>query len=71
LRNGKCHEYFFLSDLQPADSVTHGKAKFDLPILCQRDDAFALYFTANYEKVKDVMPSEMLHESLKNNATNG
>ena len=42
-------------------SVTHGKATFDLPILYHRDDAFALYFTANYEKVKAVMPSNKLH----------
>lgn len=52
---------YFFSDYQPVNNVIHGKATFDLPILYHRDDAFALYFTANYEKVKGVMPSDRLH----------
>lgn len=51
----------FFSNSKPVNKVTHGKATFDLPILYHRDDAFALYFTANYEKVKAVMPSDKLH----------
>jgi len=51
----------FFGDSSPVNTVTHGEATFDLPILYHRDDAFALYFTADYEKVKAVMPSEKLH----------
>lgn len=51
----------FFSDSKPVTTVTHGTATFDLPVLYYRDDAFALYFTADYEKVKAVMPSDRLH----------
>ena len=51
----------FFGDSQPVNTVTHGQATFDLPILYYRDDAFALYFTADYEKVKAAMPSDRLH----------
>jgi hypothetical protein len=51
----------FFGNLKPVNTVTHGKATFDLPILYHRDDAFALYFRADYEKVKAVMPSDKLH----------
>jgi len=51
----------FFGDSKPVNNVTHGKATFDLPILYHRDDAFALYFTAKYEKVKAAMPSDKLH----------
>jgi len=51
----------FFGDSQPVKTVTHGQATFDLPILYYRDDAFALYFTANYDKVKAAMPSDKLH----------
>ena len=51
----------FFGNSKPVNTVTHGKATFDLPILYHRDDAFALYFTAKYEKVKAVMPSDNLH----------
>jgi hypothetical protein len=50
----------FFSDSTPVNTVTHGTATFDLPILYYRDDAFALYFTADYEKVKAAMPSDRL-----------
>jgi len=42
-------------------TVTRGAATFDLPIRYFRDDAFALYFTATFEKVKAAMPSDNLH----------
>jgi len=51
----------FFGDSKPVNTVTHGEATFDLPILYYRDDVFALYFTANYEKVKAAMPSDKLH----------
>jgi hypothetical protein len=51
----------FFGDSKPVNTVTHGEATFDLPILYYRDDAFALYFTADYEKVKAVMPTDKLH----------
>ncbi len=51
----------FFGDSKPVNTVTHGEATFDLPILYYRDDVFALYFTADYEKVKAVMPSDKLH----------
>ena len=51
----------FFGDSHPVQTVTHGQATFDLPILYYRDDAFALYFTADYEKVKAVMPSDRLY----------
>jgi hypothetical protein len=40
--------------------VTCGKQSFDLPILYFRDDAFALFFTADPERVASVMPSHRL-----------
>ena len=51
----------FFGDSKPVNTVTHGEATFDLPILYYRDDAFALYFTADFEKVKAAMPSDKLH----------
>jgi hypothetical protein len=54
----------FFSNSKPVRKVTHGKATFDLPILYHRDDSFALYFTANYEKAKAAMPSDKLHPVL-------
>ena len=51
----------FFNDANPQKNITHGKATFDLPILYHRDDAFALYFSADYQKVKAAMPSDKLH----------
>ena len=51
----------FFSDATPRQTVTHGEATFDLPIFYYRDDSFALYYTADYEKVKAAMPSDNLH----------
>lgn len=45
-------------------TVTHGKLSFDLPILYFRDDAFALFFTADPNRVTSVMPSHRLHPVL-------
>lgn len=41
-------------------TVTCGKQTFDLPVLYFRDDAFALFFTADPERVASVMPSHRL-----------
>jgi len=51
----------FFDDLIPGNTVTHHEATFDLPIFYFRDDAFGLYFTADYDKVKAIMPSDRLH----------
>jgi len=51
----------FFGDSKPVNTFTHGAATFDLPILYYRDDALALYFTADFEKVKAAMPSDRLH----------
>ena len=42
----------FFSAAGPAKEVTHGIAAFDLPILYFRDDAFALFYTADPQRVK-------------------
>lgn len=51
----------FFNNASPEKNVTHGEARFDLPILYHRDDAFALYFSANYQSVKAAMPSDKLN----------
>jgi Acetoacetate decarboxylase (ADC) len=51
----------FFSTVSSFQTVKHGSAEFELPILYYRDDMFALYFSADYEKVKARMPSEKLH----------
>jgi hypothetical protein len=50
----------FFDNARPGQNVTHGQATFELPILYFRDDFFGLYFTADYTKVKAIMPSERL-----------
>ncbi|RLB77210.1 MAG: hypothetical protein DRH06_04275, partial [Deltaproteobacteria bacterium] len=37
------------------------KRPFELPILYFRDDLFLLFYTADYNKVKALMPSDKLH----------
>ena len=54
----------FFNDATPRKTVTHGEATFDLPIFYHRDDAFALYYTADFESVKAAMPSGNLHPLL-------
>lgn len=41
--------------------VTHGSARFELPILYHRDDLFGLFFSASFERVASLMPSANLH----------
>ncbi|NIO11627.1 MAG: hypothetical protein GTO40_27860, partial [Deltaproteobacteria bacterium] len=45
-------------------TVTHGNLSFEVPILYFRDDAFALFFTADPGKVRSLMPSPRLHPVL-------
>ncbi len=51
----------FFSDTRPGNTVTYGSATFELPILYFKDDFFGLYFSADYRKVKAIMPSDNLH----------
>lgn len=51
----------FFSAAQPTRQVTHGCATFDLPVLYHRDDAFGLFYTADLDKVSQLMPSPSLH----------
>ncbi len=41
--------------------MTFGGARFDLPILYYRDDAFALFYTVDRQKAAGLMPSDKLH----------
>jgi len=51
----------FFAGTRPGKTVTYGKATFELPINYYRDDFFALFFTASYEKIKALMPSNNLY----------
>lgn len=51
----------FFAMTRPGREVIHGQAAFELPILYFRDDFFGLYFTADFVKVKAIMPSDRLH----------
>ena len=51
----------FFSGAMPAKSTTAGGVKFDLPILYFRDDAFALFYTADPQKLQALLPSDRLY----------
>ncbi|MFC1505082.1 acetoacetate decarboxylase family protein [Thermodesulfobacteriota bacterium] len=51
----------FFDHSEPRDTLTLGDETIELPILYFRDDAFALYFSADYEKVKNNMPTDQLY----------
>lgn len=51
----------FFMDCRPGKRETRGKATFDLPILYFRDDAFLLFYTADYERARQLMPSDRLY----------
>lgn len=51
----------FFEGTRPGTEVHHGTARFELPILYHRDDAFALFFTANAGAVEALMPTPNLH----------
>ncbi|MFC1849296.1 acetoacetate decarboxylase family protein [candidate division CSSED10-310 bacterium] len=54
----------FFEQLGPKTKVKHGDVTFDLPILYFRDDFFALFYSADFQRVKMLMPSEQLHPVL-------
>lgn len=51
---------FFAENTQ-TKTVTHGVATFDLPVNYYRDDLSLLFYTADLEKVMEIMPSDNLH----------
>ncbi|HDH97073.1 MAG TPA: hypothetical protein ENF73_05040 [Proteobacteria bacterium] len=51
----------FFDGVVPGDEVTYGKATFRLPILYFRDDFFALFFSADADRVRAALPSNSLH----------
>lgn len=57
----------FFSNTRPGRSATYNESTFDLPVLYFRDDFFGLYFTADYQKVKAIMPSKNLYPLMMAN----
>ncbi len=54
----------FFASARPTTTVTHGQATFDLPVLYFRDDAFIVFYTADPEKIREILPSDHLHPVL-------
>ena len=52
---------FFSSSLRPGTMLSHGAATFECPVLYFRDDAFALFYTADRHAIEALMPSKRLH----------
>lgn len=52
---------FFSSSLRPGKILSHGVATFECPVLYFRDDAFALFYTADKHAVEALMPTKSLH----------
>ena len=51
----------FFKGSRPGKKVKVGRREFDLPILYFRDDAFAIFYTADVEKVRTLLPSDKLN----------
>jgi Acetoacetate decarboxylase (ADC) len=51
----------FFSNTRPGTEVVLGGATFELPILYFRDDVFVSFHTADYDRVRALMPSDRLH----------
>lgn len=51
----------FFDHSEPRGTFTLGEEAIDMPILYFRDDYFALYFSADYDKVKSSMPTDQLY----------
>ncbi len=51
----------FFHAARPGTTATIGEKNFELPILYFRDDLFLLFYTADYNRVKALMPSDKLH----------
>jgi len=54
---------FFSSNI-PFQKVTHGTAVFNLPVHYYRDDSFLLFYTADPQRVRHLLPSSKLHPIL-------
>jgi len=54
----------FFSNKGSPQEVTHGSAVFELPINYYRDDSFLLFYTADPQRVKNLLPSNNLHPIL-------
>lgn len=57
---------FFLN-ARPGKEVVFNEQVVELPILYYRDDFFALYFTADMQKVIEILPSTNLHPVMMPN----
>lgn len=57
----------FFSNARPGKEVILNEQAIELPILYYRDDFFALYFTADMEKVIKILPSTNLHPVMMPN----
>jgi len=51
----------FFDGTRPGTAVRHGEAAFDLPILYFRDDCFGLFYAADEDRARRLMPSGRLH----------
>ena len=59
--------FFSNSNASPGKEVIFNEQAIELPILYYRDDFFALYFTADMEKVIKILPSTNLHPVMMPN----
>ena len=51
----------FYDSARPGSVIKVGTTSVELPILYQRDDHFALMYTADLKKTQDFMPAKSLH----------
>ncbi|HDP80846.1 MAG TPA: hypothetical protein ENN21_08395 [Spirochaetes bacterium] len=57
----------FFGKTRPGAAHMVGKTKVELPILYLRDDHFALMYTADPKRVREILPSKNLHPVLMPN----
>ena len=57
----------FFSNTRPGKEIIFNGKVAELPILYYRDDFFALYFTANFKKVSEILPSTNLYPVMTPN----
>jgi hypothetical protein len=51
----------FFDNTRPAKKISIGENTYDLPILYKRDDFMGLYYTADANRVKSILPTPRLH----------
>jgi hypothetical protein len=51
----------FFDGTRPGTKIDIGGRTFELPVLYFRDDCFGLFFRADLEKIRELLPSEKLH----------